>query len=122
MCLLNKRFRFMKYIRTNKATDWRKREGIFDKIVQFVFSLVPNANPRYKYKYYRLNEWFIEFDKEGNAIREMGIDINGDVIFASPYKQNPGFWINSNVKISDFEHNEISSDQFITLWNKFFHK
>lgn len=110
----------MKYIRTTEATSWKKREGICDKIVQFVYSFVPNANPRYQQKYYLLNEWFIEFDNEGKIQREMGIDLDGKVLFASPYKQNPGFWIESEMGFKDFKNKELSSDEFSRLWDEYF--
>jgi len=110
----------MKYIRTKKATQWQKREGICDKLVQFVYSFFPNVNPRYQHKYYLLNEWYMEFDESGFVIREMGIDENGKVLFASPYKKNPGFWIESDMKLTDFENDEISSEDFSLLWNEYF--
>lgn len=109
----------MKYIRTKKATSWEKREGIFDKLVRFIYSLVPNSNPRYQQKYYLLHEWFIEFDNEGKVLRELGLDEKGKVLFSSPNKQNPGFWIESKMTFKDFEDNELSSEDFTTLWKNY---
>ncbi|NQY21967.1 MAG: hypothetical protein HRT40_11800 [Campylobacteraceae bacterium] len=110
----------MKYISTKEATNWPKKEGISHKLVRLVYSLVPNANPRYKHHYHLINEWYIEFDDNGNAKREIGIDSKGKVILASPFKQNPGFWIESKMNIEDVKNEEISSEKFTILWNKYF--
>ena len=110
----------MKYLRTYNANNWPKKETLSDKLVRLVFSFVPTANPRYLQQYHLLDEWLIEFNEDGDIKRELALNKEGKVIFANPYKNNLGFWLDSKMKFKDFENKKVTEEKFNKLWNDFF--
>jgi hypothetical protein len=107
----------MKYLRTNLATDWEEGSSIFQKVVDFAFSWA-QSNPGYEEKLHLVREWLIEFDDEGLPWREIGLGSRGDPVLAGPSEENYGFWLDTNMSMSDFEGVEIASAEFEKLWKE----
>ena len=110
----------MKYIRTTLATDW-KEDGdrkLGERLVNTLFSFIPESNPEYEGKLHLIEEWLIEFDDENIPDREIALDGNGAPIFAGPTSENYGFWLDTNMKYPDFPGQEISSAEFEKFWVK----
>lgn len=63
-----------------------------------------------------VQEWLIEFDKDGLPGREIGIDKNGLPALAGPNAHNYGFWLDTNMKIDDFAGEPVDRDEFERLW------
>jgi hypothetical protein len=84
--------------------------------------IIPLANPEYDKLIEFVNVWLIEFDEDGDAIREIGIDENENVILKMPYKENYGYWTDNELKYSDFEqrfkNENITGEWFENMWKK----
>jgi hypothetical protein len=107
-------------IRTQEATDWPEKEPVSVKLWRTVLFFVPRANPDYDKKMHLLHEWWIEFDEAGNPGREIGLDARGKPVLAGPDDRNYGFWLDTNMTLKDFDHDEVPLKSFEALWNQFF--
>ena len=108
----------MEYLRTNLATDWPKeRKTILGKVIRSFFWFIPEANPGYNEKMHLVSSWLIEFDNE-EPWREIALDSNDEIVFAGPGGENYGFWLDTNMKLKDFEGESIEKDYFEKLWEK----
>ena len=63
-----------------------------------------------------VDEWMIEFDEYNNPIREIALDSKAYPVFGGPSEENYGFWLDTNMKYSDFIGNEVESSEFEKLW------
>jgi hypothetical protein len=90
-----------------------------------VFSLiVPKANPDFEGKIQDVRQWILEVnDKEGTPDREIGLDDTGNVMMIMPWRNNYGFWTDSNVLVDDLakshEMQFVNRQEFESLWNDF---
>jgi hypothetical protein len=110
----------MRYIKTKLATNWPEKQSISEKIYRALLFFIPEANPDYKKKLHLIKEWLVEIDTDGLPFREIGLDIDGNVVVAGPDKRNYGFWCDTNMKIDDFEDKEIDKDIFLKYWDDYF--
>ncbi len=107
----------MNYIRTTKGTNWSKQ-----KLISKLFGILTfpfQANPGYDSKFHLIKEWLVEFDKNGIPMREIGLDDKGLAIISRPDEKNYGFWLDTNMKITDFENNQIDKNFFEEKWNEY---
>ncbi len=81
-----------------------------------LLAFIPEANPGYKKKMHLIREWYIEFDGDENPWREIGLDAEGAPVIAGPSERDYGFWLDTNMKRSDFEGDEIGLDEFEQKW------
>jgi hypothetical protein len=99
-----------------KTPSW---ETTLSKLTELI---IPLANPEYDKLIEFVNVWLIEFDEDGDAIREIGIDENENVILKMPYKENYGYWTDNELKYSDFEqrfkNENITGEWFENMWKK----
>ena len=103
----------MRFIRTRMAIDWLDPgNGLFTKLLGRV-----SPNPGYESQLHQVSEWFIEFDDEGCPAREVGLDKAGAPVLAGPDGKNYGFWLDTNMKLDDFEGERISQETFEEKWN-----
>ncbi len=101
----------MKFIRTSQGTDvaeasrwWR---GFFP---------IDTANPNYRGKYCRVRSWLIEFDENGDPWREIGLDEVGAIVMAGPSANDYGFWLDTNMRESDFRGDPVTKEYFERMW------
>lgn len=84
---------------------------------------LPISNPDFEDKLEDVKYWLLEFDDEDFPIREIGVDVNGEVILKMPYKKNYGFWIDNELKYTDFIEmflaKEVDQIFFKEKWNNF---
>jgi len=117
-----------KYLRSKLGTDSNepkessniKNSLFWDLIAKVLTLIIPNANPDYEKTLHLVDEWLIEFGEDGIPDREIGLNSQGIPILAGPDERNYGYWHDTNMRINDFENNEISSDYFQEKWNVFF--
>lgn len=83
--------------------------------------VIPEANPDFDDKIGYVAEWYLEFEDEEEPWREIGLDVNGQVIVKMPDERNYGFWLDTGMKLEDFKRQfqlqPISEREFNDLWN-----
>lgn len=80
------------------------------------------ANPDFEDKIPSVTQWYLEYDEENDEpYREIGLDINQNVIVKMPDERNYGFWLDTNCTIADFKKDfgieMIAKQDFYNLWN-----
>jgi len=111
----------MKYITTSLATDWPKDEPWQVKVMSALLFFIPKANPDYDSKMHLVKKWLVEFvEEEGSFVpwREVALSAEGEPVFAGPDKRNYGFWLDTNMKLEDFEGKMIEKQEFEHYWKK----
>ena len=101
----------MQYLRTRLATNFSKPSTLWEKLISYATS-----NPGYRGKFHRVRAWLIEFDEEGKPYREVGLDENDSVVLAGPGKNDYGFWLDTNMRYSDFTGESVTMEYFETKW------
>jgi len=86
--------------------------------------IIPKANPDFEDKINEVDYWLVEYNSEtGFPEREIGLDIEGQVLLKMPHKNNYGYWTDNNLLLNDFkEHfnvSEISKEKFEESWDFF---
>jgi hypothetical protein len=117
-----------RFIRTRKATEWpehRTRPTGWGAFWERLLSFLPLrvANPNYEPSMSQVVEWLIEFPEENPFYpwREIGLDVNAVPVLAGPTDQDYGFWLDTNMTLSDFEDAEpVNRDDFEHLWVRYF--
>ncbi|MQP51207.1 MULTISPECIES: hypothetical protein [unclassified Flavobacterium] len=123
----------MKYLEfrfTNSLVKHDEKENLFTNIffyiLEFILNkIVPKSNPLQDSLIDKVEYWMIEFEiKSGDPIREIGLDINKNVIVKFPFKNDYGYWLDNNLTINDFiakfETKEIKQTDFEENWMKIF--
>jgi len=106
------------YLRTEVTADWKKDRSLSVRIFDMFFWFIPRANPGYEDKLHLVKEWLIEFDDQNLPWREIGLDQLGKPVIAGPDKENHGFWLDTNMKYSDFQGTNIDEEEFEKSWTK----
>jgi hypothetical protein len=112
---------------TNKNEKY-ENENLFKKmffdLLEFILKkIIPISNPIQGNLIDKVEYWIIEFEiKSGNPIREIGLDINKNVIVKFPFKNDYGYWLDNNLTLNDFiakfETKEIKQTDFEENWMK----
>ncbi len=79
---------------------------------------VPEANPGYRDKMHLIDSWYVEFDEQGLPGREVGVDAAGQPVVAGPSTTDYGFWLNTNMKLADFDGDKLDKQEFEALWER----
>ncbi|MCP4976353.1 MAG: hypothetical protein GY931_09355 [Maribacter sp.] len=109
----------MLFLRTKQATDWPSdNQSKGEKIIRGLLFFIPTANPGYDGKMHLVKEWLVEFNSDGLPNREIGMNSNGDPVIAGPDNDNYGFWLDTNMELSDFIGEEVLQEEFEQLWKK----
>ena len=112
-------------LETPKSDKQTSKNGLLRKVfVDTLTNILPKANPDFEDKIDEVKWWLVEFDSEtGIPKREIGLDKEGRVILKMPFKDNYGFWIDSNLSLNDFKESfivsEISQNSFEESWKLF---
>jgi len=104
----------MFYLKSNKATDWKK-QSLLSRLMKR-----STANPDYENVFSEVAEWLIEFGDDQLPEREIGLNSAGVPVLAGPNERNYGFWLDTNMKFSDFENEVIKKAYFEQKWNEFY--
>lgn len=114
----------MKYLKfESNFKGVEEKETFFWKIFgRFLMKIIPNSNPDFSKKIDLVYEWLIEYNTSEDYVeREIGLDENGHVIVKMPFKDNYGFWVDTDLKIdyfiSKFEAKYIEENDFNEKWN-----
>ena len=110
----------MNYGSTKKFTDWNERDLNSWKarlLYSFLF-FIPKANPDNEKLYPKVNEWLLETDENDQPVREIALDMDGNVLFVSPNKGNFGFWTDVDGPVRKDELSPVEQDVFESLWRK----
>lgn len=102
----------MPFLSTQLATDARAPSNWWERLL----ASIETANPSYRGKYHRVSSWLIEFDEEGMPLREIGLDSDGAVVLAGPSKNDYGFWLDTNMRYTDFPGEAVAQDYFEQMW------
>ena len=102
---------------------WLTR-SIENILIKVTSSIVPKANPDFDGKIQDVRQWILEVDDdEGIPEREIGLDDKGNVMMIMPWKDNYGFWTDSNVHVDELakshEMQFLDRQEFENLWNDF---
>ena len=81
------------------------------------FSALENASPGYRNKLHHVRSWLIEFDENGLPGREIGLGESGNVVLAGPSDEDYGFWLDTNMTLSDFVGEPVSQEVFDQAWH-----
>ncbi|MBN0989906.1 hypothetical protein [Amphritea pacifica] len=106
----------MVYLKSSKATDWGK-PSLLSRLMQRL-----SANPDYEKAFPDVSEWLIEFGEDQLPGREIGLNSAGVPVLAGPNERNYGFWLDTNMKLSDFGNEVIDRAFFEEKWNEFYSK
>jgi hypothetical protein len=100
----------MYFLRTKIGTD-TTRPSWWDRLVA-----IDTVNPSYRGKHHLIHSWLIEFDDEGQPWREIGLDESGAIVVAGPSAIDYGFWLDTNMRRSDFTGEPITEEYFEQMW------
>ena len=100
----------MKYLEfrlTNKNKNYENKnlfkKMLFDLLEFLLEKIIPISNPIQSKLIDKVEYWMIEFEiLSGNPIREIGLDINKNVIVKFPFKNDYGYWLDNNLTLNDF--------------------
>lgn len=95
-----------------------------ESLINVLASIIPKANPDFEGKIQDVQQWIIEVDdEEGTPQREIGLDSQGNVMMIMPWKDNHGFFTDSNVRVEElaksYEIDFVDKDYFEHLWATF---
>lgn len=108
-----------RYIKTYLATSFEKSSSKSKNGLELVLSLfIPQTNSGYEKNLHCVKAWLIEFDEHGRPAREIGVNENDQVILAGPNEENYGYWLDTNMTISDFDGEPVSKELFEQLWRE----
>ncbi len=106
----------MIYLKSSKATNW-EQPSLLSRLIQKL-----SANPDYERGFPEVAEWLIEFGDDQLPDREIGLNSVGVPVLAGPNERNYGFWLDTNMKLNDFENEVIEKNYFEEKWNEFHDK
>ena len=87
-------------------------------------AIIPKSNPDFDDKIQDVQQWILEVDdEEGTPQREIALDGQGNVVMIMPWKNNHGFFTDSNVRVEElaksYEIDFVDKDYFEHLWTSF---
>lgn len=106
-------------LRKKRRSPWGRLLDRLDKMFR--------TNPDFDDKIDYVAQWFVEYDNTEyhQVIREIGLDLQHNVIVKLPDKRNYGFWLDTNMEIEDFKKNfgiqMITEQKFNDLWDSVYY-
>ncbi|MCF6318931.1 MAG: hypothetical protein L3J83_06595 [Proteobacteria bacterium] len=108
----------VKFLRITIGTEFKQKKSVLIRFIKLLLFFVPVANPDYESKIHLVKEWLIEFDENDQPFREIGINKDGDVVISGPNERDYGYWLDTNMRYSDFKGTPVSKKKFEALWEK----
>lgn len=101
-----------------------KKKSLFTTVFETIISIFPQANPDFDDIYQNVKYWLVEFEEDGQPWREVGLNERREPITIGPYRNNRGFWTDSNLKQDQidncfFKKSTISESEFQNYWDSF---
>jgi len=99
------------YIQFETPKSEKQTSGLLEKTFVGILSrFLPKANPDFEDKIDAVKRWLVEIECEnGMPKREIGLDNEGRTIVKMPFKNNRGFWTDSNITFNDLKNFSIVS-------------
>ncbi|TGD59381.1 hypothetical protein [Flavobacterium humi] len=115
--------KYFKFSQPKKKLGVNKKETIISKILNFAFSFIPKANPKYDKLIQFVDVWYIEYDDVNECIeKEIGLNENYQVILKMPFQNEYGYWLDTDMKFEDFQNRfgieKIDEPEFFKKWNE----
>lgn len=106
------------------SKDGLIKSSLKKALINVLTKVIPKANPDFEDRIDDVKYWLVEVDNDtGIPQREIGFDEKDEVIMIMPYKDNYGFWTDSNVLLTDntehFSTSEIGKENFERYWETF---
>ncbi len=71
---------------------------------------IPKANPDYDSLIDDVAEWQLEIDPGNNLpTREIGKDMNGEIILIMPWRDNYGYWTDNTITLDYFKEHFMAT-------------
>jgi len=101
-----------------------KTKSFFLSLVETVVSNLPKSNPDFEDIYQNVKYWLVELGDDGKASREVGLNKNQEPIAIGPFRNNRGFWTDSNLNYDQidncfFKNDTILESEFEHHWDNF---
>ena len=115
----------MQYFRTTLATDWAKDRGpssVLGKLgLRVLTTVLPRGNPEYDDKMHLIRAWLVEVDEDGDVLREIALDAEGEPLLIGPDDRNCGFWADidgagDHIAVNGGE--PVGQSAFEELWSR----
>lgn len=98
----------------------KKPGNILQGLVSILTFLIPSANPSFEKKYKDVKYWWIEINpNNGRPERELGFDAIKRPIVSGPYKDNLGFWLDTEMRFNHKQYETIDIEIFNDTWRMF---
>lgn len=115
---------YIKFADTPSSPKAKSKNRIRSKIFCTIFFFIPKSNPEYGDLIDDVAEWQLEIDLDNNYThREIGKDVHGKTILIMPWRNEYGFWTDSDMTldkfIGRFDAIEIEKSEFDNNWNEF---
>lgn len=113
------------YLKIELEETIKPKDQVFFKTLlwEFLSTIFPKANPDFENQIQNINIWLIEFDVNGIPEREIGLDKDEKVVMIMPWKDNYGYWTDTNFNLKDFKNGfnylQIAEAYFENAWNQF---
>lgn len=116
--------KYFKFRLVKKQLELNKKKSIVSKVLEFFFSFIPKSNPEFNDLIEFVDVWYIEYDDENDCVeKEIGLNANYETILKMPYKNEYGYWLDTDMKFQDFESTfnieKIDGLEFEKKWNKY---
>jgi hypothetical protein len=117
-------FQYIKFNFTPSTPEAKKKNNRKAKILGAILFFIPKGNPEYDEIIGDVAEWQLEIDTSDNLPnRELGKDINGNIILIMPWRDNYGYWTDNNITIDYFQDHfkatNIDKAEFEKNWDTF---
>lgn len=112
-------FKFKEEKTSKPETD--KKQSVFWKLADAFLKML-SSNPDFEEHRDKICSWYIEYDdvEYKLVVREIGVDVDGNVLFLAPSKRNYGYWCDLDVDIEFYKRHfdlvGISKEEFDSLW------
>jgi hypothetical protein len=111
----------MIYFSTKEATGWKEKDlkGWRVRLLYILLFFIPRANPDNEALYPKVATWLLEVDEAGIPKREIGLDSEGQPLFAAPDRRNYGLWTdNPDEPVNRSTMRPIDPAYFEGLWKR----
>lgn len=114
---------YIKFKVQEKETDSSSEDSLQMRVISKILDwVVPRANPTLEGNIDKVSVWYVEYDtSEDYTNREIGLDVDGNVIFKAPYEDNLGYWVDNDLTFEDYKEfnpQSVSAEEFGTLWER----
>jgi hypothetical protein len=85
------------------------------RAVELLSSFLPRANPDFEEAYQGVAHFWLEINGDGEVLREIGFDTNGQAVTIAPYLNNYGIFTDSGSPIQAAS-SDLDPQDFLDAW------